>query len=62
MREKLKKIVAYILRTWEDERRPPPARLRILPPFLLELLSYLIGSAILYQVGAYLWSNYFTVY
>jgi hypothetical protein len=53
MREKFKKIVAYIFRSWEDEPEPTHPRLRILPPFLLELLAYLIGS--LYQVGPYLW-------
>jgi hypothetical protein len=56
MREKLKKIVAYIFRSWEDEPGSTPTRLKILPPFLLELLSYLMGLAILYQIGAYLWS------
>jgi hypothetical protein len=56
MRDKLKKIVAYIFRSWEDEPEPTHPRLKILPPFLLELLSYLIGLSILYQIGAYLWN------
>jgi hypothetical protein len=56
MREKFKKIVAYIFRSWEDEPGYTHPRLRILPPFLLELLAYLIGVAILYHTGAYLWS------
>jgi hypothetical protein len=56
MRERLKNIVAYIFRSWEDEPELPHPRLRILPPFLLELLSYLIGLAILYQVVVYIWS------
>lgn len=56
MRDKLKKILAYIFRSWEDEPGSTHPRLRILPPFLLELLAYLIGLAILYQVVVYLWS------
>jgi len=55
MREKFKKIVAYIFRSWEDEPGYTHPRLRILPPFLLELLAYLIGLAILYQIVVYLW-------
>ena len=34
MRDKLKKIVAYIFRSWEDEPGYPHPRLKILPPFL----------------------------
>jgi hypothetical protein len=55
MREKLKKIVAYIFRNWEDEPGYTFLRLKILPPFFLELLAYLIGLSILYQIVAYLW-------
>jgi hypothetical protein len=55
MREKLKKIVAYIFRSWEDEPEPTHPRLKILPPFFFELLAYLIGLSILYQIGAYLY-------
>jgi len=55
MREKFKKIVAYIFRSWEDEPGYTHPRLRILPPFLLELLAYLIGLSILYQIVVYLW-------
>jgi len=56
MRDKIKKIVAYIFRSWDDEPGYTYPRLKILPPFLFELLAYLIGLSILYQVGAYLWS------
>jgi hypothetical protein len=56
MKAKLKKIGAYIFRSWEDEPGYTPARLKILPPFLLELIAYLIGLFILYQIGSYLWS------
>ena len=56
MRERLKKIKNYIFRSWEDEPGYTHPRLKILPPFFLELLAYLIGLSILYQIGAYLWS------
>jgi hypothetical protein len=56
MREKLKKIVAYIFRSWEDEPGYTHPRLKILPPFFFKLLASLIGLSILYQIGAYLWS------
>jgi hypothetical protein len=56
MREKFKKLLAYIFRSWEDEPGYTHPRLRIFPPFLLELLAYLIALSILYQGGAYLWS------
>jgi len=55
MRDKLKKIVAYISRSWEDEPGYTHPRLKILPPFFFELLAYLIGLSILYQIVAYLW-------
>jgi hypothetical protein len=54
MREKLKKIVAYIFRSWED--KPTHSLINILSPFFYELIAYLISLAILYQIGAYLWS------
>jgi hypothetical protein len=56
MKEKLKKAVAYIFRSWEDEGSPPHPLLRLIPPFFFQLLSYLIGLAILYKTGLYLWS------
>jgi len=56
MREKLKKIVAYIFRSWENEPGYTHPRLKILPPFFFELIAYLIGLAILYWIGSYLWS------
>jgi hypothetical protein len=49
-----RKIVAYITRSWEDEPGSPHPRLRILPPFAYELLGYLLGALILYQVIRYL--------
>jgi hypothetical protein len=56
MRDKINKLLKHIFRGWEDEPGYTHPRLKILPPFLLELLAYLIGLAILYQIGAYLWS------
>jgi hypothetical protein len=45
MREKLKKIVAYIFRSWEDEPGYTHPLLKILPPFFFELLAYfIVGS------------------
>jgi len=50
-------ILKHILRSWRDEPSPPPHPLmRILPPFAWELMGYLLGIAILYQVAAYLLS------
>ena len=49
---KLKKIVAYIFRSWKDEpgyyTHP---RIKILPPFLWELLVYLMVIALLLSIG-----------
>jgi len=56
MRDKLTKIKRYIFRGWDNEPTNPHPRLKILPPFFLEIISYLIGIAIIYQIGAYLWS------
>lgn len=56
MREKLKKIVAYIFRSWEDEPTPPHPQMRFIPPFLFEIIVYLIGLTILYKIILYLWS------
>jgi hypothetical protein len=56
MRDKLKKIVAYIFRSWEDEPGYTHPQMKFIPPFFFELIAYLIGLAILYQIGAYLWS------
>jgi len=56
MRDKLKKIAAYIFRSWEDEPGYIHPRLKLLPPFFYELLAYLIGLVILYRIGVYLWN------
>jgi len=56
MRERIKKIRAYIFRGWEDEPTKPHPRLKIIPPFILEAISYLIGLAIILNIISYLWS------
>jgi len=61
MRDKVKKIVKHIFRGWDKEDYNTHPGLKILPPFFFELIGYLIGLSILYQVGAYLW-DLFTVY
>jgi len=53
----MRKIVAYILRRWDQERTQPlHPGLKILPPFFYEILGYLLAIAILYQIGLYLFS------
>jgi hypothetical protein len=56
MKKRLKKVVAYITRSWRDEPTLHYPSLRIFSPFLIELLAYLIGLAILYKLGTYLWA------
>jgi hypothetical protein len=56
MRDRLKNIAAYIFRGWEDEPGYTYPGLKILPPFLFELIAYLIALSMLYQIVAYLWS------
>jgi len=56
MRERLKKIGAYIFRSWEDEPGYTHPGLKFLPPIFYEVIAYLIGLAILYQLVVYLWS------
>lgn len=44
----IKKILRYIGRSWKDEAAPPPHPLiKIIPPFLIELLGYLIVIVLL---------------
>jgi len=57
MRAKLKRIAAYIFRSWEDEPGYTHPLMKILPPFFYDLLAYLIGLALLYQLLKYLWSQ-----
>jgi hypothetical protein len=56
MKSKIKKIIAYIFRSWDKEESYTHPGLKILPPFFLEAISYLICLSIIYQIGAYFWS------
>lgn len=49
-----KKLKAYIFRSWKEEPKKVDRRLQILPPFILEILSYLIVLSILFQIVKYL--------
>jgi hypothetical protein len=48
-----KKLKAYIFRSWKEEPKKVDRRLQILPPFILEILSYLIALSILVQIAMY---------
>lgn len=51
----LKKLLSYILRSWEDEPGAPTHPLiKILPPFILELLAYLLALSIVIKLLQYL--------
>ena len=54
MKQKINKIRAYIFRSWEDEPVRDP-RIKILPPFLLEVLVYFLALGIAYKLISYLW-------
>jgi hypothetical protein len=56
MRDKIKVITAYVFRAWEDETIKPHPVLKIMPPFFIEAISYLIGIAIILKIISYLWS------
>jgi hypothetical protein len=46
----IKKIFKYITRGWENETSYHHPNQRILPPFLWELLFYLVAFSIAFQV------------
>ena len=52
MKEKIKKIVAYIFRSWEDE--PAHPRLKILPPIFMDILRAVVIFFILYSVSKWI--------
>jgi len=56
MREKIKVIITYIFRSWEDEPTLPHPGLRVIPPFILEAVSYFILIVIIFKTISYLWS------
>lgn len=60
MRERIKLIIAYIFRGWEDEPNLPHPGLKIIPPFIFEVLSYIIMTGIIFKIVTYLFSLMFT--
>jgi len=56
MRDKIKIIIAYIFRSWEDEPILPHPGLKIIPPFIFEAISYIIIIGIVYKIIYYLFS------
>jgi len=56
MRDKIKDIIAYVFRGWEDEPGYTHPRIKIIPPFFFEALSYLILIGIVFKTLSYLWS------
>lgn len=52
----LKKIVAYITRSWEDEPERPHNKMRILPPFFFDLLGIGLLLTVLYYLLQYVYS------
>lgn len=56
MIDKIKVIRAYIFRSWRDEPGYTHPRIKIIPPFIIEAISYLIGIAIILKIISYLWS------
>ena len=45
----IKKLIDYITRSWDNEPTAPPhPRIKHLPPFLWEILSYIVGLSIAY--------------
>jgi hypothetical protein len=57
MRERLKVIITYIFRGWEDEPTLPHPLIKIIPPFIIELVSYLIGIAIVLKIISYFFTS-----
>lgn len=44
------KILKYIFRSWKDEPIQPHPLLKIIPPFILELIAYLMAIAIIVNI------------
>ncbi len=50
-----RKIIQYITRSWDETNQPKNPIFRVLPPFLYELLAYLIMAGIIvWTVSLYL--------
>jgi len=52
----LKRIIAHITRSWEDEPESPHNKMRILPPFFFDLLGFGLVLTVLYYLLQYLYS------
>jgi hypothetical protein len=48
------KIKKYVFRSWEEEPKKINRSLQILPPFLIEILSYIIVVSVIIQIAVYL--------
>lgn len=61
MKLSVKKIIAYVTRGWDNEPGGAPhPRLKILPPFLIELLSYVLLITIIASILSWLYNLMFT--
>ena len=56
MRDILKKLKEHIFRSWEDEPGYTHPVLKIVPPFIIEILSYFLGAIIIFKIISYLFS------
>jgi len=54
MKSAIKKIVSYVFRGWDDESGYSHAGLRLLPPFLYDVLAFLVALVILYHLVVFL--------
>ena len=54
MKDKLKKIKAHIFRGWAEGELPHP-QLQIFPPFLFELIIYIIALSIVYDIAIFIY-------
>jgi len=54
MSPSLRKVINYITRGWEDEPKPPHPMLKWLPPFVFDVLAFLMLVSILHEVGRYI--------
>lgn len=46
MKELIATALRHITRDWSEDERPPHPRLRIVPPFIIEALAYLLAVAV----------------
>lgn len=46
----IKRAIKYITRTWENETEQPPGAIRRIPPFALEVFTYLVYFIVLVAI------------